>query len=967
MGSTERSTSENRPDHLRPLAGPANSEAEGPLTGLLRSLARTPPTAPPRLPTLGQGDEVGRFRITRVIERGGFGVVYEAFDGTLGRPVALKVLPRVGHRTDLDESARAEAEATARLAHPGIVTLFESGDSEHGPYLVMELLRGETLAARLERGPVGRGEVLRIGLAIAGALAHAHDRGVLHRDLKPGNVFLTDDGRVKVLDLGLAHLVGGPQVPRGGTPAYSAPEQWSSDAAGPAVDVYATGAILFELESRRRASALPDWKRRGPVRRDGLGALVARCLERDPAARPADGAALLASLQRVERARARGRLLRRAGVLAVAAALVGAVVAGRLAAPPSTGPEALLTAVAESAEGEGAEQVGLAALVSAALEPSPRLRLLPRARMGAILRVAGLGPEAEAADPRGRSALAGAGVRSLYVAALRRAGGGYEVELRELDLARGAVRFAASERAEDRAAIPAAADALARRARARLGEDPGALEREAHVATALAPRLEAWALYDRGRRLAGGLRQAEALLLYRRAVELDPGLAPAQFQLAYQGYEWALVEFDRIDLAVRHLDRAGPRDRALIEAFAAFHDGRVDRAWELARPIGGRFPEDAEVAFFGGIMALHAGDEDAAGERFGRAVELDPGLAWARGMLNESLLARGREAAALASLEAAAPLGAERDALAAAALYQLGRWEAATEAARRALAAEPGDMQTRLLLATALAVRGDAAQHRREVESAQASTFLGVQALAPTMASIGLQAEGRFRESLRAFDEGWRAPWIHPERRAAYRAAVLAAAGEDALAREEARRVRLWNPKEAVLLYRIGADDALRELAGRMVPGSLGAQLAEALLTWREGKGEIALRRLRALEARARGWPDLMRAQLAGQLGYADEALRAYAAVEGVVMYGKYEVLWLAETNRAVLVAARCLEQAGRAAEARRALETLLHRWWAADADHPIVREARALCARLRCAGPDRPPAAQDVTGAAPR
>ena len=145
--------------------------------------------------------------------------MYEAFDPELGRTVALKALKPGRTKHQLSEDwIKKEAEAVAKLDHPAIVTIFDVGTCPAGAYLVMELLRGETLARRIENGPLPVDEALRIAEQMAEGLAHAHSRGVLHRDLKPANVFVCEDGRVKLLDFGLAHLLGNGWLGQRGNP-----------------------------------------------------------------------------------------------------------------------------------------------------------------------------------------------------------------------------------------------------------------------------------------------------------------------------------------------------------------------------------------------------------------------------------------------------------------------------------------------------------------------------------------------------------------------------------------------------------------------------------------------------------------------------------------------------------------------------------------------------------------------------
>ncbi len=203
------------------------SERWAHISTLLAELVRQPEAE------LGEGWEqwlfpgatIGRFELVREIGRGGFGIVWEARDLELRRAVAFKAV-RAGDRATLREEALArEAEAVAQLAHPNLVTLYDVGRCEHGPYLVLELLRGHALSERLEHRALPVPDTVRLALEIAKGLAHAHAAGVVHRDLKPANVIVCEDGRVKVLDFGLAHAFGRKRI-SGGTPGFMAPEQW---------------------------------------------------------------------------------------------------------------------------------------------------------------------------------------------------------------------------------------------------------------------------------------------------------------------------------------------------------------------------------------------------------------------------------------------------------------------------------------------------------------------------------------------------------------------------------------------------------------------------------------------------------------------------------------------------------------------------------------------------------------------
>jgi len=186
---------------------------------------------------LPPGTLLGSYRIVAPIGAGGMGEVYRAHDERLDRDVAVKVLPQgFGEEAGRLRRFEHEAKALAALSHPNIVTVFEVGDHEGMPYLVMELLAGETLRARIDGRPLPVAKALEIGLPLAQALAAAHEKGILHRDLKPENVFLTKDGRVKILDFGLAKTH---------SPAAGAlPGSLSTDTLDPAMNLTGTGMVL---------------------------------------------------------------------------------------------------------------------------------------------------------------------------------------------------------------------------------------------------------------------------------------------------------------------------------------------------------------------------------------------------------------------------------------------------------------------------------------------------------------------------------------------------------------------------------------------------------------------------------------------------------------------------------------------------------------------------------------------------
>ena len=190
----------------------------------------------------------GRYRLGRRLGSGGFGTVYAARDERLDRAVALKLIAADG---PAPERAQREALAAARLHHPGIVAVYDAGDDPGGRYLVSELVRGRTLDALEHDGALSDRDVLRVGLALADALSHAHQRGVIHRDVKPQNVIVPDDGgRAKLTDFGVAHLAGDEPLTRTGdivgTLAYMSPEQAAGEHVDERADLYSLALVLYE-------------------------------------------------------------------------------------------------------------------------------------------------------------------------------------------------------------------------------------------------------------------------------------------------------------------------------------------------------------------------------------------------------------------------------------------------------------------------------------------------------------------------------------------------------------------------------------------------------------------------------------------------------------------------------------------------------------------------------------------------
>ena len=266
---------------------------------------------------LSAGEQLGPYEILAPLGKGGMGEVYRARDNRLRREVALKLLLDAA-ANDQDSLRRFEREtrAVATLNHPSILAIHDTGTHKAVPYAVTELLQGESLADRLRGGPLHPDKAVEVACQIAEGLAAAHGKGIIHRDIKPDNIYLTNEGRAKILDFGIARIeqpartagLAGDTITsrRGsssqflvGTAGYMSPEQVRGKPIDARTDVFSLGATFFEMLTGRRAfsrdspvetlgSVLRDDPRKFPEAEkipDSIRVFVFRCLEKDPADR----------------------------------------------------------------------------------------------------------------------------------------------------------------------------------------------------------------------------------------------------------------------------------------------------------------------------------------------------------------------------------------------------------------------------------------------------------------------------------------------------------------------------------------------------------------------------------------------------------------------------------------------------------------------------------------------------------
>jgi len=511
----------------------------------------------------------GKYRILRRLGQGGMGIVYESLDLRLERTVALKFLP-AGLTADPQARQRFihEARAASVLDHPNICTVYDIDEAEDGGlYIAMACYPGESLKERIARGGLAAAEAVRIAAEVAEGLAKAHENGIVHRDIKPGNIMVTTDGRAKILDFGLAKFAGEARLTRTGTTvgtvAYMSPEQARGDEVDARTDVWSLGVILYEMA----AGALPFARDSEPAilhailyeepaavkaLRTGfpprIGDVIRKALAKDPRRRYASARELAADLRSIEaalgpktRTAARRLAFRRrpkpvwvaAGAVFVAAIGVGVWLLTRPGLAFETR-DKLMVADADNLTGDKVFDVALRTAIETSLQQSPYASVFDKGQIAETLRLMRMEASARVDEAVGCDICRFAGVRAFILPRIMSAGEAYELEAIVVDpLQRRHVdRIRVTAKGRE-AVLLEGIDRLTRRLRSRLGESLSSIEKAARpVATVTTSSWEALNYFSLAQAKRNDGRFKEAASLYQLALDKDPKFVAARSSLA---------------------------------------------------------------------------------------------------------------------------------------------------------------------------------------------------------------------------------------------------------------------------------------------------------------------------------------------------------------------------------------------------------------------------------------------------
>ena len=562
---------------------------------------------------------LGPYRIESKLGEGGMGEVFRAVDTRLGRAIAIKTA-----REQFSARFEREARAISALNHPNICTLHDIGPN----YLVMELVEGETLAARLKSGPLPLQTVLLYGSQIAAALVEAHGKGIIHRDLKPGNI-MTGKSGVKVLDFGLARtgqdetITGSHMIV--GTPAYMAPEQRHGKAADARSDIYAFGCVLHELLTGARMG--PQRKR---IRPRKLERIVARCLEEDPGRRWQSAAELQQQLAAVNPARSGVRL-----AMVAAAILATSVVAYYYfhRPPKLTAKDRIVLAEFENKTGDAVFDQTLRQGLAVQLEQSPFFALVSDRSIAVALRLMNRPADTPLTPEVAREICERTGSAAVLEGSIASVGSQYVLWLRARSCGTGDALAQEQAVAGKKDEILSALSRIATQIRTRLGESLATIqEHSTPLPQATTSSLEALKAYSAGKIAVYAHGAPASIPHFREAIAIDPQFAMAHAELGFMSWNMGQTDLGAAEVRIAYglRDRVSDREKRYITMlYDREVTGNLQKELETLQAWVQTYPRDTDaLSIMGGWAALGTGQYERGIQAGEDTIRVDPNMSF---------------------------------------------------------------------------------------------------------------------------------------------------------------------------------------------------------------------------------------------------------------------------------------------------------------------------------------------------